>query len=285
MQGAVVHLAGTGARITRSADLPLEALLIGRPVEEAAELLPRLFNLCRMAQGTAARLALGLAGAEGDPTAEILHDHAAKIFVTLRRSFGLPPVSVPASLTPQGLFGPAGVLPDTLTGLQDWLRADLPAAALARQIVARFAKGVACAPALPEAPTPLARGAYENSAALRQADLPLMRAIERQGRGPLWRYMGMLADAGEALAGRLPPPQVHGDLAVVQAARGAYALRITQAQGRVTGLQRQTPTDHILAQGGALEQALSGLEPALAPLVIALHDPCVPVTVQETLHA
>jgi len=284
MQGAVVQLTAAGPRIRRSADLPLEALLLGRPVAEAAALLPRLFNMCRVAQGSAARMALGLPVLE-DPAAEVLRDHAARLFVSLRLAFGLAPLPLPG-LTPQTLFGPAGALPQTLTDLTDWLQTDLPTAALGRSIAGLFAPGVATTRPLPLPPAPLTPGAFENSAAARQAGHPLLRALAaRDGCGPLWRYLGLLADSGAALAGALPPPRMHGDTAAVQAARGTYALRITQAGGLVTGLARRTPTDHILAPGGALEQALTGLPPALAPQVIALHDPCVPITVQEAQHA
>jgi hypothetical protein len=34
-----------------------------------------------------------------------------------------------------------------------------------------------------------------------------------------------------------------------------------------------------------LQAALTGCDPMLAPLVVALHDPFVPVTVQEAEHA
>jgi hypothetical protein len=49
--------------------------------------------------------------------------------------------------------------------------------------------------------------------------------------------MGMLVDLQAAEGGVLPPPRLMPDgTAVVQAARGAYRLRITQHGGRVTGL-------------------------------------------------
>jgi hypothetical protein len=284
MQGAVVHLAATGVRIDRGPDLPLEALLLGRPVAEVAVLLPRIFNLCRIAQGTAARMALGLPVIE-DPNAEVLRDHAAKVFVTLRQAFGLAPLPLPV-LTPQSLFGSATRLPETRADLDDWMRMDAPCAELAREIAGAFPCGSATTRALAPPPDPLALGAFENSAAARQAGHPLLRDIERRnGRGPMWRYIGLLADAGAAMAGHLPPPRMQDNTAVVQAARGAYALRITHTAGLVTGLTRRTPTDHLLAPGGALEQALSTCSPTLAPLVIALHDPCVPVTLQEAQHA
>jgi len=282
--GAAQILAGSaGWRLGRQPGPDLAALVIGRPVEEVAALLPRLFNLCRMAQSTAACMALGLR-CEGDPGAEVIGDHLARIFVTLRRAFGM------ASLRPDvaGAFGPGG-LPRDPAGLTAWLAADLPAADLARAVAQTFPVGMAVCRPLPS-PQGAQTGAFENSPAGRQASHPLLRAIEAdQGRGPLWRYLGMLADLESALAGHLPAPRRLPDgTAIVQAARGAYALRLDQSDGRVTIMLRVTPTDHQLAPGGALEQALAGLpagRPDLALRLVALHDPCIPVTLAEPCHA
>ncbi len=283
--GAAQILAGSaGWRLDRQPGPDLAALVIGRPVEEVAALLPRLFNLCRMAQSTAACLALGLPG-EGDPGAEVIRDHLAQIFVTLRRAFGMAPLRPDVA----GVFGPAGGLPRDPGELTGWMSADIPAADLARAVVQCFPTGMAVCRPLP-APQGAMTGAFENSPAGRQASHPLLRAIEAdQGRGPLWRYLGMLADLEAALAGQLPAPRRLPDgTAVVQAARGAYALRLAQSAGRVTDMTRVTPTDHQLAPGGALEQALAGLPTHRADLalrLVALHDPCILVTLPEVCHA
>jgi hypothetical protein len=264
------------------ASLPVEALVLGKPVAEAAELLPRLFNLCRAAQGMAARLALGLPAEGPDPAAEIIRDHMLRVCVTLPRAFGLPGIAIPADAS--RLLGDQG-LPERLAELDRWTS---PAAGLARHIRATFDPGVAVTAALPPAPA-LAEGAFENSAAARQADHPLLADTEtRFGRGPLWRYLGLVADLKAALLGQLPSPALRDGIATVAAARGTYALRITQAGGRVTGMTRRTPTDHLLAPCGALIQALASLprgQRPLLPAVIALHDPCVPVTLREVSHA
>jgi hypothetical protein len=264
------------------APLPVEALVLGKIVTEAAELLPRLFNLCRMAQGCAARLALGLPDGGPGPVAEIIRDHVMKLCVTLPRAFGRDALPIPGEAG--RLLGDAG-LPDRLEDLGSWVS---PAADLARHIAEVFPAGVAVTAALP-APAPLAEGAHENSAAGRQAGQPLMLSVEaRLGRGPLWRYLGLLVDLQAALAGRLPVPVLVGGVAVVPAARGAYALRITEAGGIVTGMTRRTPTDDLLAPGGALLQSLGSLPERLrdrAGQVIALHDPCIPVTIREVSHA
>lgn len=293
MQGAVVQISHRGARVLPGAGLPLEALMLGRPVEEVARLLPRLFNLCRHAQAAAARLALGLPPEEGpeDLAAEVLRDHGARILVSLRRSFDLSPLprdgTAPLALSPDLLFGPAGRLPDSLAALADWQAGDLPAAALAREITSLFPAHCATTAVLPPpGEDPWRPGPCENSPAGRQQHHPLMRAVEAtRGRGPLWRFLGLLADAEAVLQGRLAPPCRMGATAVVQAARGAYALRLSQAGGILTGLARRTPTDAMLERGGALEQALSLVHPSLAPQVLALHDPCLPVTLQEVQDA
>ena len=74
LSAASITFGPNGPTLTAAAPLPVEALVLGRPVAEAAELLPRLFNLCRMAQGLAAKLALGLPATE-DPGTEIIRDH------------------------------------------------------------------------------------------------------------------------------------------------------------------------------------------------------------------
>lgn len=291
MEQAVTLLSeARGLRVIRPTELPLAALVLGRPVAEVAALLPRLFNLCRMAQGLAARMALGLEA--GDPAAlrdEVLRDHLIRLTVTLPPLLGLP------AQAPQGdpllvLFGASRGVPVDLGGLRAWLAAGQGVAPLVAAIAARFAPGEAAVdlPPVSDA-TALRVVAVENSAAARQARHPLLAAIAaRHGKGPLWRVLGMLADAEAAVAGRLPAPTLSHGVARVPAARGSYALRITQAGGMVTGIDRVTPTDHLLAPGGALDLALSALPRAkhdLAPLVAALHDPCMAVTVREARHA
>jgi hypothetical protein len=275
--GAADLVLGPGGPRVLARPAAAERLVPGRPASEVADLLPRLFNLCRAAQSQAARLALGLPPGAEDPAAEALRDHQAKVFVTLRRDFGLPPV-VPRPLAP---------LPSSLAELAAWMEAATPEADLARAIRAAFSPGWAVVPrmAFPVGMAAFAPGPFDNSAAGRQAAHPLLAALERLGgRGPLWRYLGLLADAEAAAAGLLPAPVVGAEGAVVQAARGAYALRIAQEGGVVTAMTRITPTDHQLAPDGPLTRALAAL-PAdrgrLAPLVLALHDPCLPVTVRE----
>jgi hypothetical protein len=278
LSAATVTFGPLGPRLSAAAPLPVEALVLGKPVAVVAELLPRLFNLCRMAQGLAARLALGLPATD-DTQSEVIRDHCVRLCVTLPRAFGAAPRGLPAD--PAALLGAHG-LPRETDAL---LRTD----PLARQIAETFPAGNACCAALPAPADPLAEGAFENSAVGRQSSHPLVRAVQSDwGRGPLWRYAGLLADLEAALAGRLPSAAMVAGTATVSAARGTYALRLTQAGGLVTGIIRRTPTDHMLAPGGALLQSLASLPRAqrhLALQVIALHDPCIPVTLREAQDA
>ena len=207
----------------------------------------------------------------------------------------LPPLLGMDIRTPSGdplhlLFGTVRGLPVDLGGLRLWLDAGEGAAPVVSAIARAFAPMEAAVnlPVVTQT-TALSIVPVENSAAARQAQHPLLRSVAtRHGRGPLWRVLGMLADAEAAVAGRLPPPSLAEGVARVPAARGSYALRITQSGGIVTGIDRVTPTDHLLAPDGALVRALAAL-PAkkrhLAPLVTALHDPCMAVRVEEARHA
>lgn len=277
-----------GWRILRHPGPNLAAALLGRPVEEVTMLLPRIFNLCRMAQSSAARLSLGLSDAPEDTAPEVIQDHLAQIFVILRRAFALGPIAPPTAVSLADLFGPAQSLPRDPAGLAAWLTTVTPLTELIRAVQTSFPAGLGKTPVL-LFPGSGAAGAYENSAAGRQSNHPLLHAIEsNQGRSPLWRAMGLLADLEAALLGRLPPARLTGGAAIVQAARGSYALRLTHDQGRVTALHRVTPTDHQLAPGGALERALQTLPPAqpdLAARLVALFDPCIPVRLAEVHHA
>lgn len=270
-----------GWRIEGRPGPDLARLLIGKPVAEAAALLPRLFNLCRMAQGKAARLALGLPDATSDDQAEVIRDHLAHLFVLLPRALGLASSTPPRPDDRQALFGPTGALPEDVQSLQRWRNGDGPLPQLMRQITRLFPGDLGTVPDLP-LPSGLTPGAHENSPAGRQFSHPLLAG---QVRSPIWRFLGRLCDLQAALEGRMPKAQRLPDgTALVQAARGTYALRLTQSEGRITGLFRMTPTDHQLAPRGALEQALHNLpvnRPDLARILVALHDPCVPVTVRE----
>lgn len=279
---AEVSFGSRGPMLRAKGTLPFAALVLGRPVGEVLETLPRVFNLCRVAQTNATRLALGLQP-DADAANEVIRDHVLKLCVLLPRAFGWPQIAVPRD--PVQLLGRNG-LPVSIDGLATW---QSPVAEHAWTIASLFGPGEAACNALPAPPEPLAEGAFENSAAGRQAGHPLLQVVEENlGRGPLWRYCGLLADLEAALSGLLPEPTLENGIAHVAAARGGYGLRLQQAAGLVTGMTRRTPTDHLLAPGGAFLQSLARLPARRRPLagaVVALLDPCIPVTIVEAAHA
>lgn len=77
---------------------PVAKLITGMPAEEAAAMLPRIFNLCRAAQGAAARLAFGLesdgAALAASLTEEIAREHRAFLTVILPARLNLAPLSM-----------------------------------------------------------------------------------------------------------------------------------------------------------------------------------------------
>lgn len=276
--------------------LPVARLVAGKPAEEAAELLPRLFNLCRAAQGAAARLALGLPLAEGWQETlrhEILRDHLMRLFLVWPARLGMGAGTLPAGwehdagVVARAVFGPAARAPATPEALTAFLGSGHGAAPVLARIGDAFGPGAACAElplVTPEAA--LTPGAVENSVAARHAGHPALRALAaRHGRGPLWRAAARLYDIAACLEGTLPAPLTPAPgVALVPAARGLYAVRAKARDGRVSAFARVTPTDHLLARGGVLEQSLAALpadRTGVAPLVLDILDPCSPVRLEE----
>ena len=273
--------------------LPVDRMVIGQRIEDAADLLPRLFNLCRVAQGVAARAAFGLdpePGWQAALRAEILREHVVKLCLKWPGLLSLPPVALPrdwasnpAALR-RALFGQTCAVP---ADLDQWCASGEGSAPVLRALRDLFDPGEATRGALPltGADTALDPTAQENSVAARHADHPLLRTTEqRYGRGPLWSAIAVLIDIDATLEGALPPAEPRPGRAVVPAARGLYAIEATVTDGIVRSFVRMTPTDHLLAPQGALAQALASLPAsraqALAPIVVAVMDPCVPLTLE-----
>ncbi len=270
----------------------VEAFLIGRTPEEVAQILPRLFNLCRAAQSAAAHLALGLPNPEPPETLhrEVLRDHMLKLFVVWPQLLHLPLRPFPPKdQIAFALFGPTGCLPTTIADFMSWQASEAGVAPLLRAIAASFAPGEAIADLSWVTPKlALQPSAQENSPALRHPGHSLLEAVKaKHGPGPLWRAVARLVDAEACLDRTLSPPTILADGTVLTpAARGVYAVRATIGAGRVTAFTRVTPTDHMLAPGGMLARSLSSLPPpkaGLVPLVLDILDPCVPVSLTQIM--
>lgn len=277
----------SGLRAAPAPPLPLARLVGGRSVEEVAKLVPRLFNLCRVAQTVGLRMALGLEAAEsGALGAEIAREHALKLVVVWPVRLGLP---ARAGLGADVL---GGAFPGDAEGFTQYLRGDAGIGPLLRAVAARFGPGEGVCPVLPEvsADSVFAMIAQENSIAARHLAHPVMRHVEGSyGRGPLWRVVARALDLEAVLQGDLPAPRLTSEgVAIVPAARGLYAVRAEVRAGRVLHLERVTPTEHLLAPGGIMAQALASLpraKHAEARLMVDLLDPCTPVTLKGGAHA
>lgn len=277
--------------------LPVSRLVVGRNVGEVVELLPRLFNLCRAAQGAAIDAALGRpADAEGIAN-ELLRDHLLKFHVTWPAFFGRPPSPLPddwAVCGPalcQTAFGPSGRAPATAADFFDFLAGDHGYAPVLRLIDGSFTAGEAVSDLPPVAPDTIwSPGLADNSVAARRGDHPAMQSIaEARGKGPLWRAAARLFDIAAVIAGDLPPVSTpsKGE-AIVPAARGSYAVRIEADADVVIRFVRVTPTDHLLADGGVLDRCLATLpatKGGLGNLLLDVLDPCSPVRLRENGHA
>jgi hypothetical protein len=291
MQTALVIMADDAGWSFRAApDLPVAAMLLGRPVEQAADLLPRLFNLCGGAQCMALRLALGLPAPDtATLRAEILRDHVLKLCVVWPGLLRMKPVPLPANwndaATLRTLIWGTSSAPDFF----DWLASGQGVSPVVDTIARAFAPGEATA-ALPliTVETAFQTIAQENSVAARHASAAAMRQIEaNHGRGPLWRAAGLIHDIA-ALLDSAPAVQMQDGTVLVAASRGAYAVQAVASGGIVTSFTRRTPTDHLCARGGILQQSLNSLPAAkahLLPLLVDILSPCVPVQFQQVHHA
>ncbi len=286
--------------------LPVAQMVIGQPAEEAAALLPRLFNLCRVAQGIAARAAFGVAQEDGWQDAlrlEILKEHVFKLCLRWPGQVSALPVTLPRDWSAGGpnlreaLFGSQGEMPVSFEAFSAFLRSDSGIAPVLRAISQSFGPSEAVRPALPlvTAQTMFDAGPQENSVAARHAQHPVMVGIEEVwGRGPLWSAVGLACDVDACLDHRLPAPDFSAGRAVVPAARGFYGVKAQVENGVVTAFDRITPTDHLLMPNGVLDHALASLPEAHsdthASVLLSILDPCFPVTLaslgrEEAAHA
>jgi len=261
------------------------ALVQGKPLAEARDLLARLFDHNRAAQLAAFDIATESPADAVAVASEIRRDHLVQVFKTWPRALGLPSRLDHAWLTDDraarmALFGVTARAPRSDFEMAGFIGGEDGVGPLLGLIGEVFGPGIAAAEGLAfvDAETAFRAVAVENSPAARQAAHPALAYVEAiYGRGPLWRAAGRVLDLGEILEGRPPRPIVAPPgRAIVPATRGTCALSVDIENGHVTGFSQVTPADHLLARGGALERMLSRLPPdrgMLLPVLIALVDP------------
>ncbi|MDX2483448.1 MAG: hydrogenase expression/formation protein HupK [Pseudodonghicola sp.] len=273
---------------TTAAALPVAQLVIGKPVEEVVELIPRLFNLCRGSQDVAIRLALGLPLEEAmrpHLAEDFVRDHLLRLGVILPRQLGLDPLPIAQG----GAWFLPQQMPTTLESFEAYLESGAGFSPVFKRLHDVFGTGEAVAnlPLVADEDLPRAQ-ACENSIAARHFVHPLMLVVQRlKGRGPLWRAVARLLDLEACLTKELPKARrLENGWAIVPASRGIYALRAQAKDGVVSRFERVTPTDHMLAPNGILAQSLASLPGGkhhLAGLVLDCLDPCSPVTLRGGL--
>ena len=284
----------------RPPPLPVAQMVVGKDVNTLVALLPRLFNLCRSAQVIAARQALGMPVDRADRDAlllEVRRDHLMKLCMGWPGRLGMGQIALPPNwqtdpeATLAGVFGPDWSSVIETRSFDDFAQG--PAGLVLRRIQDAFAPGEACTSVMPAVSSDTALSAdaaVENSVAVRHLAHPVMRDVEqRYGCGPLWRATARALDLIDTLTGRfLLLTRAQPGRASVAATRGLYTIEARVAGGNVTEFRRVTPTDHLLAKRGILEQSLASLPEAkrgLAGLVLDILDPCSPVKIRGAGHA
>lgn len=285
---------------------PIAEFLTGKPVEEAARLVPLVWNICAAAQEAAVRSALGFAmpeGLTGRIRAETLREHAIKLCAVwpgllgeaaAREALGAAAHAADdpaaADTLRAAVFAPLTGAPASLSDLESWAKAGqtAPARAVARLLSDWDAGWGRADLALLDTAGPVdwetatqAGQPVENAPACRLADAPLLTDIAaRRGHGLLWRIAARLVELDRLLSGA--PAEALAAPGIANAARGAMYVRAAAQDGTMTGFARLSPTDFALAPGGVLETALATLpaEPdaplrAIAQMIVETVDPCI----------
>ncbi len=300
-------------RIRHTPGLSVAPLLIGRPKQQAAVMVPAILNLCAAAHRQAATAAVGLGLGDGTASRwETIRDHGLAILRDWPACLG--GAAGHGSLGALAAIGAGGDRDDAVTALRRQLVGDhkdatrfgrnelgrwltegaTPTARLLAEIRRRFDPALGRvalpAPVLADltASIPPAR---EVTCADRVRGEPLLVELEAvEGRSLFVRLLGRLFDLLRCLDGReadLPtsPPGI----GVAEASRGRLIHMARLDGDRIAAYRIVTPTDWNLADDGLLLRMLTSLPPderleSAARLALACVDPCVPTKLQ-VIHA
>lgn len=282
--------------------------LAGRPVEEAARLIPRVFNLCAAAHGAASAQALHLPApdAEASIRQETLRDHALALFHQGPEALGLPGERDALGLlaNPDGaaelarrVSGDVDLAGLSLSDFDLWLaRGETLPARLLRQMRQHIdpAWGRVGLPSLTLSDLDAAVGdgsrdlpARDATVLTRVRQAPLLVALlAAEGGSLLARLLARVLDLLAVLKGG---PASCGRTAAgngfAAAARGLLAHGARVEAGRIAFYRIVPPSAWTLAPGGLLERMLAALPsraetPMLGRLALLAVNPCVPVKLE-----
>lgn len=102
--------------------------------------------------------------------------------------------------------------------------------------------------------------------------MPATEAAE--GCSPVLRLPGLVTSLPAAETATLPP-DLPGPVAVVQAARGAFALAITLQDGRLAAIARRAPADHLSAP---VAGRVGSCQPVPPPLRLCFRSFTIPLS-------
>ncbi|SON53952.1 Coenzyme F420-reducing hydrogenase, alpha subunit [Hartmannibacter diazotrophicus] len=287
-----IVIAGETLRIETTTDVPREWLFRGKTPEAALRLIPLLFNLCPMAHGTAARIALGL---QPPPDAdlmlarEILTEHALVMLRDWPEALGFV-----AGRT--SLVGLAHLSGDRLVQLEEDLFGMPAESFLAHDVLADLPRGTVALAALGAVagwPADWGRTVADADPSILarcRQDEAISAAIARDGATLAVRMWARLREAARLIAeletGRYSRRYRRSEdgVAWVEAARGQLVHRATVANGLIRSYDIETPTSAMIAPGGFLErmlqsvlQAPDGLRDKALAIALSCADPCLAV--------
>jgi hypothetical protein len=270
-------------------------LLIGKRPEDALRVLPLQFNLCPMAHGTAAALALGLTVPPGNVpglAGEILREHA----LVMLRDWPLALGGTPDAEALKGLItlSPARLdrLELDLFGMsaQAWLERGTPARTDPDTPALAALREVASWPA-DHGRAPLAGDPTYLVRCMREDDV-IAAAADTAAPGLHLRMLARMREAARLVVEiREGAVNVRCGLAPdggawAEAARGKLRHRATLSGERIAAYSIATPTDSMTAPGGFLAQLLgsalrapSALRRKAFAIALSCADPCIEVDI------
>lgn len=282
---------------------PIGSMILGKSRQEVAELLPRVFNLCRTSQSIAVNTALDLPVKNNiaELNKEILLNHVMRLCVIMPRHFGLPQIRLPKDWHSgnlnlrKALFGPLGNLPVSLDDFKNFLESGVGIAGLLNKVAVFFAPGEGISRALPFVSVKTATNPYsivDNSCAQRVKRHPVVASMATnigQYRSLFWRLVAISYDL-EASLNNAPLKVIVSRRGCVHvpATRGLYTVSAQHDGEKVTHFTRVTPTDHLCVKGGVLEQVLATILPeraSILPIIMDILDPCTPLCIEKITNA
>jgi len=277
-------------------ETPVLRLLQGRSRAEAHRLIGLVFNLCPMAQGAAAAMAMDLAlpvSIHLKIALETLREHALVMLRDWPAALGVRPDA-------NGLTGLAALSADSLDGLEQalyggparvvvndfehWMHRSAAGPALDLASVAEWPKHLGCID-VERDPTFLARVARQDA---------VRRIVEGEGVTLFARMAARALEAAlvieEIRSGKVATrcgTSGHGE-GWAEAARGRLTHSVRVHDDRVANYRIGTPTDAMAGNGAFLEALLQsacgtevrGTGERLA-IALSCADPCLPVVWQE----